>query len=437
MQLVWRSAFVESKHNFKFNFFNLNGYAVDKQLSLNISPPRTVFSVTEIANTINRIIQKEPILQNVWVRGQVSNLSRPNSGHIYFTLKDERNSIRCIIWNSNKARIKYVVQDGDEVLVHGKINTYPANSIYQINVTQVEPLGVGSLQRAYEQLKQRLSDEGLFDQQYKKPLPVYPKKIGVITSETGAAIQDIIRQLSRRYPLAELLLHPSLVQGEGAAGEIANAILAMNKRTDIDVLIVGRGGGSIEDLWAFNEEIVARAIFKSRIPVVSAVGHESDHTISDMVADHRSSTPSTAIEDTVPDRLELLTSLNSVKSRLHELIKLRLHARRDEVEGLYKELSPTNRLDSINQLSQIIDSLETTYLGTMKTRMKEKKTQLQSLADQLNNLSPLATLNRGYSLCRDSSGSIITSSQDVKTGDSINVTLSQGSLTCSVDKCRD
>ena len=410
---------------------------MDKQLSLNISPPRTVFSVTEIANTIKRIIQKEPILQNVWVRGQISNLSRPNSGHIYFTLKDERSNIQCIIWNSNTARIKYMVQDGDEVLVNGKINTYPANSIYQINVTQVEPIGVGSLQRAYEQLKQKLSDEGLFDNRHKKPLPVYPKKIGVITSATGAAIQDIIKQLRRRFPLAELLLHPSLVQGEGAAGEIADAILAMNKKSDIDVLIVGRGGGSIEDLWAFNEEIVARAIFKSRIPVVSAVGHESDYTISDMVADHRSSTPSTAIEDTVPDKSELLTSLDSVKSRLNELIKLILKARRDEVEALQRELSPTNRLDSINQLSQIIDSLEATYLGTMKTRMKEKKTQLQSLTDQLNNLSPLATLNRGYSLCRDLSGSIITSSQDVKTGDSINVTLSQGSLTCSVDECRD
>ena len=180
---------------------------------------------------------------------------------------------------------------------------------------------------------------------------------------------------------------------------------------------------------------MARAIFKSRIPVVSAVGHESDYTISDMVADHRSSTPSTAIEDTVPDRLEILTFLNSLKSRLNELIKLRLKAGRDEIEGLHKALSPTHRLDAINQMSQSIDSLEATYLGTMKNRMKEKKTQLQSLADQLNNLSPLATLDRGYSLCRDSSGSIITSSQDVKTGDSINVILSQGSLACSVDEC--
>ena len=408
---------------------------MDKQLSLNISPPRTVFSVTEIANTIKRIIQQEPILQNVWVRGQISNLGRPKSGHIYFTLKDEKSNIQCIIWKSNTARIKHKMQDGDEVLVNGKINTYAANSVYQINVTQVEPIGVGSLQRAYEQLKQRLSDEGLFDKQYKKPLPVYPKKIGVITSETGDAIRDISKQLSRRYPLAELLLYPSLVQGEKAAGEIADALFAMNRRSDIDLLIVGRGGGSIEDLWAFNEEIVARAIFKSRIPVVSAVGHESDYTISDMVADHRSSTPSTAIEDTVPDRLEILTFLNSLKSRLNELIKFRLKAGRDEVEGLHKALSPTNRLDAINQLSQIIDNLEATYLGTMKNRMKEKKTQLQSLADQLNNLSPLATLDRGYSLSRDSSGSIITSSQDVKTGDSINVILSQGSLACSVDEC--
>ncbi len=408
---------------------------MDKQLSLNISPPRTVFSVTEIANTIKRILQQEPLLQNVWVRGQISNLSRPNSGHIYFTLKDKKSNIKCIIWNSNTPRIKYQMQDGDEVLVNGKINTYAANSVYQINVTQVEPIGVGSLQRAFEQLKQRLSDEGLFDKQYKKPLPVFPKKIGVITSETGDAIRDISKQLSRRYPLAELLLYPSLVQGEKAAGEIAHAIFAMNRRSDIDLLIVGRGGGSIEDLWAFNEEIVARAIFKSSIPVVSAVGHESDYTISDMVADHRSSTPSTAIEDTVPDRFEILTLLNSLKSRLNELIKLRLKAGRDEVEGLHRALSPTNRLDAINQLSQLIDSLEATYLGTMKTRMKEKKTQLQSLADQLNNLSPLATLDRGYSLCRDSSGSIITSSQDVKTGDSINVILSQGSLACSVDEC--
>ena len=408
---------------------------MDTQLSLNISPPRTVFSVTEIANTIKRIIQQEQILQNVWVRGQISNMSRPNSGHIYFTLKDEKNSIKCIIWNSNTPRIKHKMQDGDEVLVNGKIDTYAVHGVYQINVTQVEPIGVGSLQRAYEQLKQRLSDEGLFDQQYKKPLPEYPKKIGVITSETGDAIRDISKQLSRRYPLAELLLYPSLVQGEMAAGEIADALFAMNRRSDIDLLIVGRGGGSIEDLWAFNEEIVARAIFKSRIPVVSAVGHESDYTISDMVADHRSSTPSTAVEDTVPDRTEILTYLNSLKSRLNELIKLKLKTGRDEVEGLHKALSPTHRLDVINQMSQIIDSLEATYLGTMKNRMKEKKTQLQSLADQLNSLSPLATLDRGYSLCRDASDNIITSSQDVKTGDSINVILSQGSIACSVDEC--
>ena len=408
---------------------------MDKQLSLNISPPRTVFSVTEIANTIKRTIQQQPILWNVWVRGQVSNLSCPKSGHVYFTLKDKDSNIRCVIWNSNKARIKYMVQDGEEVLVNGKIDIYTGNGVYQINVTQVEPIGIGSLQRAFEQLRQKLSDEGLFDERYKKPLPSYPKKIGVITSETGEAIQDIFKQLSKRYPLAELLLYPSLVQGEAAADEIADAICAMNKRSDIDVLIVGRGGGPIEDLWAFNEEIVARAIFNSRIPVVSAVGHDSDYPISDMVADHRSSTPSASIQDTVPDKMELRTYLNGLKSRLNEHIKLRIKAQRDDLERLHRTLSPTNRLESINQLSQIIDSLEMTYLGTMKTRMKNRKTQLQALTDRLNNLSPLATLDRGYSLCRDSTGSPITSSQDVKTGDSINVTLSQGSLTCSVDEC--
>ncbi len=265
---------------------------MDQQLELNIPQPRTIFSVTDITNTLKRIIQQNPLLQNVWVRGQVSNLRRPNSGHIYLTLKDDNSSIRGIIWRSNASRLKFNLRDGDEILVNGQINIYTVSSEYQINITKVEPIGIGALQLAFEQLKQKLSDEGLFDQSHKKTLPLYPSKIGVITSETGAAIQDIYKQLSRRYPLAELLLYPSLVQGEQAATEIARAISEMNRRTDIDVLIVGRGGGSIEDLSAFNEEIVARAIFKSKIPIVSAVGHETDFTIADMVADHRSSTPS-------------------------------------------------------------------------------------------------------------------------------------------------
>lgn len=408
---------------------------MDQQLELNIPRPRTIFSVTDITNTLKRIIQQNPLLQNVWVRGQVSNLRRPNSGHIYLTLKDDNSSIRGIIWRSNASRLKFNLRDGDEILVNGQINIYTVSSEYQINITKVEPIGIGALQLAFEQLKQKLSDEGLFDQSHKKPLPSYPSKIGVITSETGAAIQDIYKQLSRRYPLAELLLYPSLVQGEQAATEIARAISEMNRRTDIDVLIVGRGGGSIEDLSAFNEEIVARAIFKSKIPIVSAVGHETDFTIADMVADHRSSTPSAAIENVVPDRSELISVLNGTKSRLNELIKQRIRLKYETLEHLSTELSPTKRLEKIYEFSQTIDRLEESYQRVIDAKMEEKNVKLQSLADQLDNLSPLSTLNRGYSICRDGSGDVITSSQQINPGESIDVKLSKGSLLCTVDEC--
>lgn len=406
-----------------------------QQLELNIPRPRTIFSVTDITNTLKRIIQQNPLLQNVWVRGQVSNLSRPNSGHIYFTLKDDNSSIKGIIWRSHASRLKFNLRDGDEILVNGQITIYPASSNYQINISKVEPIGIGALQLAFEQLKQKLSDEGLFDDSHKKPLPRYPIKIGVITSETGAAIRDIHKQLSRRYPLAELLLYPSLVQGEQAATEIAHAISEMNKRADIDVLIVGRGGGSIEDLSAFNEEIVARAIFKSEIPVVSAVGHETDFTIADMVADHRSSTPSAAIENIVPDKSELISGLNGTKSRLNELIKQRIKSKYEVIEYLSTELSPTKRLENIYELSQTIDRLEESYQRVIDAKMEEKNVKLQSLADQLDNLSPLSTLNRGYSICRDVSGDVITSIQQINTGERIDVKLSQGSLLCTVDEC--
>ena len=406
---------------------------MEQQLELNISRPRTVFSVTEITNTLKRIIQQNTSLQNVWVRGQISNLSRPKSGHVYFTLKDDNSSIRSIIWKSNAARIKFTLQNGDEVLVNGQVNIYAVSSEYQINISKVEPIGIGALQKAFEQLKQKLSDEGLFDDVHKKPLPPFPKKIGVITSETGAAIQDIYRQLSRRYPIAELLLFPTLVQGEYAAAEIAHAIGEMDKKTDIDVLIVGRGGGSLEDLAAFNEEIVARAIFNARIPIVSAVGHETDFTISDMVADHRSSTPSAAIEHVVPDRLDLIASINAAKVRLNQLIKLRIREKQVEVDNFETDLSPSKRLERIYQFSQTVDRMEESYQRVIRSKMEEQNGKLQSLIDQLNNLSPLATLKRGYSISRDASGEVITSSQQINIGDKLDVKLAHGSLHCSVE----
>ena len=404
---------------------------------LDIPIPRTIFSVTEITNKLSRIIEQQPQLQNVWVRGQISNLSRPASGHIYFTLKDGKSNIKGVLWRSSASRLKFLPRDGDEVLVQGGINIYAASSNYQIIVNDIEPIGVGALQRAFEELKLKLSDEGLFDSDHKKPLPKFPKKVGVITSETGAAIQDINQQLQKRYPLVELLLYPTLVQGDRAATQIAHAIRSMNTRTDIDVLIVGRGGGSIEDLWAFNEEIVAHAIFNSEIPIVSAVGHETDFTISDMVADHRSPTPSAAVEHVVPDRLELLVHLNGVKNRLNELMTRRFTTQHAEIDVLESGLSPSKRHDTINQLSQTIDGLEAAYKKAVNDKLDVGNNRLQSLAARLDGLSPLATLKRGYSISRLSSGEVVTSSQQVNIGEKLDVQLSKGSLVCSVNACLD
>ncbi|MDE0636518.1 MAG: exodeoxyribonuclease VII large subunit [Candidatus Poribacteria bacterium] len=406
-------------------------------MQLELPMPRTIFSVTQITKTLSRIIEQQPLLQNVWIKGQVSNLSRPASGHIYFTLKDENSNIRSVAFRSSASRLQFVPRDGDEVLVQGRINIYAASSEYQIIVNAVEPLGIGALQRAFEELKQNLADEGLFDAAHKKPLPMFPKKIGVITSETGAALQDIQQQLQKRYPLAELLLYPTLVQGEYAASQIAHAVEAMNNRTDIDVLIVGRGGGSLEDLWAFNEEIVARAVFDSKIPVVSAVGHETDFTISDMVADHRSPTPSAAVEHIVPDQQELLAQLQGFRERLNRLILHRLEAQHNELDTLESGLSPSKQKDTIYQLSQSIDGLEAAYKKAINDRLKIESNQLQSLAARLNGLSPLATLKRGYSICRTSSGDVVTASDQINVGERLDVQLSEGNLVCTVDECLD
>ncbi len=419
-------------HNHDLHSLNSHIYRFNRML-FDIPKPRTIFSVTQIISTLSRIVEQQPQLQNVWVKGQVSNLSKPTSGHIYFTLKDEKNTIRCVLFKGSASRLKFIPPNGDEVLVQGRINIYGASSQYQIIVNDVEPLGIGALQRAFDDLKKRLSDEGLFDSQHKKPLPRYPNKIGVITSETGAAIQDIQKQLRNRYPLAELLLHPTLVQGELAAAQIAQAIKALNTRTDIDVLIVGRGGGSMEDLWAFNEEIVARAIFESNIPIVSAVGHETDFTISDMVADQRSPTPSAAVELVVPDMQELIPQLKAVKERLNHLILQKLQDTHEKLNALQDGLSPTKRRDSINQLSQTIDDLEAAYQKAIIDKIEVDNNQLKSLAAQLNGLSPLATLKRGYSICRTVSGEIITSSNQIKKDEILDVKLSQGSLVCTVN----
>ena len=397
-------------------------------------PTRTVRSVSEITNLLSRLIEQQPEFRNVWVQGQVSNYSRAGSGHIYFTLKDEQNQINCVIWRSSATRLRFLPKHGEEILAQGKISVYGPQGKYQITVNKVEPLGIGALQRAFEELKQQLSDEGLFDNIHKKPLPRFPKKIGVITSATGAAFQDICEQLRKRYPLAEVLLHPALVQGDGAVQEIANALQVMNQRDDIDVLIVGRGGGSIEDLWAFNEERVARAIFASTIPVVSAVGHETDFTIADMVADHRSPTPSAAVEHIVPDQDELFAQLDGFDAWLRGITNNRLQGHKTRLQELETRLAPTRRKDAIYQLYQTVDTLEAACRTAAERRRTDSERELHTLAQRLNALSPLATLQRGYSISRKTDGKVLTSAEQVSIGDRIEIQLSDGHLACRVEE---
>lgn len=395
---------------------------------------RTVHSVSEITDLLKNLIEQQPHLQNVWVQGQVSNYSRSGAGHIYFTLKDDRSQIQVIMFRSSAAGLRFVLKDGEEVLVQGRLNLYPARGQYQINANKVEPLGIGALQRAFEDLKQQLADEGLFAEHHKKPLPVFPLKIGVITSATGAAFQDICQQLRKRYPLAEVLLHPTLVQGDGAAEGIVHALQAMNQRDDIDVLIVGRGGGSIEDLWAFNEEVVARAIFASAIPVVSAVGHETDFTITDMVADHRAPTPSAAVEHIVPDQTELLTQLKGYDAWLRRIINDRFDALKTRLQDLETRLSPTRRKDAIYQLHQTLDNLDVACRSAVGQKLADGERDLHTLAQRLNALSPLATLERGYSISRKTDGAVLTSAEQVSIGDRVEIQLADGHLACRVEE---
>lgn len=404
------------------------------QLEIPMAATRTVRSVSEITDLLKSLIEQQPHLQNVWVQGQVSNYNKSAAGHIYFTLKDEKSQIRCALFRSSAVRVRFSLRDGEEVLVQGKIGIYAVRGEYQITVNNVEPIGIGALQRAFEELKQQLADEGLFDAHYKKPLPAYPKKIGVVTSATGAAFQDICQQLRKRYPLAKVLLHPTLVQGEGAAEGIAQALQVMNQRDDIDVLIVGRGGGSIEDLWAFNEELVARAIFAATIPVVSAVGHETDFTISDMVADYRAPTPSAAIEHIVPDQEELFAQLEGYDAWLRRIINDQLDAQQTRLQDLETRLAPTRRKDAIYQLHQTVDALDAACRTAVERRLNDSERDLRTFAQRLNALSPLATLERGYSISRKTDGEVLTSAEQVSIDDRVEIQLADGHLACRVEE---
>lgn len=397
-------------------------------------PTGKIYKVQEITQILQGILQSEPILQDLWLEGEISNLARPASGHVYFTLKDHNSQIQCAIFRPAASRLRFPIQNGDAVLVNGRLTIYDARSQYQIIGERVVPAGVGELQLAFERLKEQLAAEGLFDPARKKPLPKFPQKIGLITSATGAAIRDILRMLQKRYPAVEVLLFPTLVQGDEAAAEIAHAIKCMNRLPGTDLLIVGRGGGSIEDLWAFNEEVVARAIFASHIPIVSAVGHETDVTIADLVADHRAPTPSAAVENIVPDQEELRLQLAAVKLGLVRSIAGRIDVVRTKLENIQSRMPATHRIDAINRLRQVIDQLDIRGQRAAVQQLNGKRRLWQIAAARLDTLSPLATLARGYSICKDSSGTIVTDAAQVDVGEEVHLRLSRGQLACRVLK---
>jgi exodeoxyribonuclease VII large subunit len=391
-------------------------------------------SVTEFSNRVKRCL--EPQFSNVAVTGELSNYRGPHhSGHVYCNLKDAGAQVRLIIWRGTFERLKFKLTDGLEVTIIGKLDVYARRGEYSLVATSVQPKGVGGLQLAFQQMYERLEHEGLFDPAHKQPLPEYPQRIAVITSPTGAAIHDVLTTARRRNRLVEILVYPAKVQGEGAAEQVARAIRrlnALNASLGIDAMIVGRGGGSLEDLWAFNEEAVARAIYDSEIPVVSAVGHEVDTTIADLVADFRAPTPTAAAEILVPELAGMVELVTEYQLKLGRGLRHTLELWRGRLETMHERLTALGPLNQLRREQQRLDYLMEGLKWSMHHRLKDRKEKLNALGAHLEALSPLKVLERGYSITRDAKGAVIKKASDVRAGESITTRLAEGTITSQV-----
>jgi len=433
-----------------------------------------ILSVSQLNRQSKELL--ETYLHRVQVSGEISNLARPSSGHWYFTLKDQRAQVRCAMFKSRTQYLKFIPKEGEQVVVTASVSLYEARGDYQLIVDAMQSAGEGALQLAFEELKQRLFKEGLFDAQYKQAIPGHPKHLGIVTSPTGAAVKDIISVLKRRFPSLPVSIYPTKVQGQQAAAQIAEAIARANRDNLCDVLIVGRGGGSLEDLWPFNEEIVARAIFHSRIPIISAVGHEVDTSISDFVADLRAPTPSAAAELVSPDRFEWLGRFEQLERSLMRIMQNRLSQQAFHLTQLVKRLRHPK--EKLNENMQRLDMAEMRLKSAMQSRLQQNKQRLQTCqhtlaqfkpdkqlallqqqnnqlnkrlikamkdnllrmqqnlagqAEVLNAVSPLSTLNRGYAINTTTDGKVIHSHKQVTRGDTIIAKLHEGSLHCTID----
>lgn len=392
-----------------------------------------VLSVSQLNRYIKMNFDADENLANIFISGEISNFTNHyRTGHLYFTLKDDSAAVRAVMFNSSAKRLKFMPEDGMKVIARGRVSVYEASGQYQLYVDDMQPDGVGALNLAYEQLKEKLQKEGLFSELHKKPLPPYPEKVGVITSPTGAAVRDIINVLGRRFPYAEIVFCPVLVQGDGAHLQLTDAVNMFNSERVADVIIIGRGGGSIEDLWEFNDEGLARAVYNSDIPVISAVGHETDFTICDFVADMRAPTPSAAAELAVPDANELQYALLALKNRMFLNVSSGIADRRSRLEYLTSKGALKSPDEMLSNRSQRLDTAFSKMLSSYENRIGGKKVEFISAATALSKLDPMSVLMRGFAFVSDKNGKNVYSSQALAKGDKINVRFHDGSAVCEV-----
>ncbi len=388
--------------------------------------------ISEVNSYIKRILTNDPILYNLRVKGEISNFKVHSSGNVYLSLKDEKSKLNCIIFKSNYDK-SLNLDNGVKIIASGYISVYERDGAYQLYINEVEIEGIGNLYIEFNKLKEKLKKEGLFDTKYKKQIPKMPRSIGVITSPTGAVIRDIINVTKRRFPKVDIKLYPVNVQGDKSASDICEGIEFFNRMENVDTIIVGRGGGSLEELWSFNEEIVAREIFKSKIPIISAVGHETDFTICDFVSDMRAPTPSAAAEIATPDLSEIYYKLNTIKNRMNRSLNNQVILDNEKLNNTFDKINNYMKnyivRDKVIQLDQIYDKIKL----RLEQKLETSKEKLSKKAALLHNLSPLATISRGYSIV-EKNGQVINSIEEVNITDDINITLKDGSLECNVNK---
>ncbi|MCR4649727.1 MAG: exodeoxyribonuclease VII large subunit [Lachnospiraceae bacterium] len=394
---------------------------------------KTIYSVFQINNYIHNMFKEDYLLSDVSVTGEISNLKFHSSGHIYFTLKDEQSAISCAIFRSNAQKLNTELKDGDKIVANGSISNYVQSGSITFSVSSVEYAGVGDLTKRFEELKKKLSEQGLFDKEFKKPIPKFPKRIGVVTAPTGAAIRDIISVSKRRNPYISIILYPALVQGDGASATIVKGIETLEK-IGVDVIIVGRGGGSLEDLWAFNEEEVAYAIFQSSIPIISAVGHEIDFTISDFTADLRAATPSAAAEIAVPDIKGTIADLKNLDNSLDRDMKRVIQLYRKKTELIDTRLNALSPANTVKKQKVIIDSFDNKLHFLMKKVIADKKHKLESFSDKLNSMSPLERLKAGMAYITDDKGERLSGVGSLSKESKIKIIMKDGYAIASVNE---